>query len=81
MEKEENVETADSNKTQPEENGSVEGKISDDDSVSDFSQTKIGCVTEDWTTDRNNNDIESITSSLNDLSILSPGNLDITSLV
>ena len=33
MEKEENVETADSNKTQPEENNSVEGKISDDDSV------------------------------------------------
>ena len=41
MEKEENVETADSNKTQPEENGSVEGKISDDDSVSDFSQTRL----------------------------------------
>lgn len=81
MEKEENVETADSNKTQPEENNSVEGKISDDDSVKWFSQTKIGCATEDSTIDRNNNDIESITSSLNDLSILSPGNLDITSLV
>ena len=32
VEKEENVEKAGSNKSQPEENGSVEGKISDDDS-------------------------------------------------
>ena len=81
MEKEENVEKADSNKNQPEEKGSLDGKISDDDSDSDFSPTKISRVTEDSTIDRNNDDIEGITSSLNDLSVQSPGNLDLTSLV
>ena len=81
VEKEENVEKADSNKNQPEEKGSLDGKISDDDSDSDFSPTKISRVTEDSTIDRNNDDIEGITSSLNDLSIQSPGNLDLTSLV
>ena len=78
MEKEENIENADSNKSHPEENSSVDGKISDDDCYSDFSPTTISRVTEDSTIDRN---IEDITSSLNDLSIQSPGNLDITSLV
>ena len=81
VEKEENVEKADSNKNQPEEKGSLDGKISDDDSDSDFSPTKISRVTEDSTIDRDNDDIEGITSSLNDLSIQSPGNLDLTSLV
>ena len=47
VEKEENVEKADSNEGQPEENASVEGKINHDDSDSDFSPTKIICVTED----------------------------------
>ena len=52
-----------------------------DDIDSDFSPTKISRFTEDSTIDRNNDDIEGITSSLNDLSIQSPGNLDLTSLV
>ena len=81
VEKEENFEQADSNKSQPEENGNVEGKISDDDIDSDFSSTKISRVTEDSAISRNNGDIEDITSSLNDLSIQSPGILDIRSLV
>ena len=81
VEKEESIEKASSNKSQPEEIGSEERKINDDDSDNDFSQTKISRVTEDSTMDRNNDDIEDITSSLNDLSIQSPGNLDITSLV
>ena len=81
VEKKENVEKADSNKNQPEEKGSLDGKISDDDSDSDFSPTKISRVTEDSTIDRDNDDIEGITGSLNDLSIQSPGNLGLTSLV
>ena len=81
MEKEGNVEKADSNKNQPEEKGSLDGKISDDDSDSDFSPTKISHVTGDSIIDKNNDDIEGVPSSLNDLSIQSSGNLDLTSLV
>ena len=82
VKKEENVEKADSNKNQSEGKGSLDGKISDDDdSDSDFSPSKISHVTEDSIIDRNDDDIEDITSSLIDLSIQSPINLDITSLV
>ena len=52
-----------------------------DDIDSDFSPAKISRFTEDLTIDRNNDDIEGITSSLSDLSIQSPGNLDLTNLV
>ena len=79
VEKEENTEKADSNISQPEERSNVEGKISDNDSDSDFSQTKISCVMEDLLIDRNNDDIEDTTSSLNDLLIQSFSNLDVTS--
>ena len=81
VEKEENVEKADSNKNQPEEKGRLDAKIRDDDSDSDFSLTKISRVTDDSTIDRNYDDIEGITSSFNDLSTQSPGSLDLTSLV
>ena len=52
MEKEVNVEKTDSNRSQPEENSNVEGKISDDDNNSDFSSIKIICVTKDSTIDK-----------------------------
>ena len=81
LEKEENLEIADSNENQPEEKGSLDHKISYDDSDNDFSPTKISRVTEDSIIDRNNDDIEGIASSLNDLSIQSPGNLDLTRLL
>ena len=80
MEKEENTEKADSNKSQTEQNSSVDSKISEDDNDRDFSPTKISRGTEDSTIHTNNDDTEDITSSLSDLSIKSPGNLDITSL-
>ena len=49
-------------KNQPEEKGSLDSKISDDDSDSDFSPTKISRVTQNSTIERNN-DLASLVQS------------------